>query len=267
MNDVIRGGDRILSKIKDSIIRDLPDKVKLPIQSITYSPPLNPVRNIICIGKNYVKHVAEIKNADLLKSGVEKTSVALNLDLPTFPVFFTKLTGTVIGHNHTIENHSGVTKYLDYEAELAVIIGRTGRDITVEKAHDYIFGYTVANDITARDLQRKHNQWFKGKSLDTTCPLGPYIVPARDLDASDLSIRLWLNGELKQDSRTSHMIFSVPQIVSALSQGCTLLPGDIILTGTPDGVGYAADPPRTLLAGDSVRVEIEHIGALENIVR
>lgn len=266
MMDVIRGGSPILSRIKDSLSEDFTDNLRIPVQDITFNSPVKPVRNIICIGKNYANHVAEIKNVDLLKAGEKSITPPAITDLPKSPVFFTKSTGTVIAHKELIKNHSGLTKYLDYEAELAVVIGATGRDIAVEDAHKYIFEYTIANDITARDLQKKHNQWFKGKSLDTTCPLGPFLVPASELDASDLSIKLWLNGELKQDSRTSNMIFKIADIIASLSEGFTLLPGDVILTGTPDGVGYAAKPPRTLIAGDSVRIEIEHLGALENTV-
>jgi len=129
---------------------------------------------------------------------------------------------------------------------------------------EYVFGYSIANDVSSRDLQKKHMQWFKGKSLDRSCPLGPCIVPADELDASDQSIKLWLNGELKQNSRTSKMIFQIPAIIENLSAGFTLIPGDVILTGTPDGVGIAQTPPRMLQPGDKVRIEIEALGVLEN---
>jgi 2-keto-4-pentenoate hydratase/2-oxohepta-3-ene-1,7-dioic acid hydratase in catechol pathway len=155
---------------------------------------------------------------------------------------------------------------LDYEVELAVIIGKTGRDISKENALAHVFGYTVANDITARDVQKKHNQWFKGKSLDSTCPLGPCIVPASQIDASDLPIKMWINGEKRQDSRTSNMIFNVATIIEQLSAGFTLYPGDIILTGTPQGVGFAMQPPQVLKPGDLMEAEIEGIGRLVNRV-
>jgi 2-keto-4-pentenoate hydratase/2-oxohepta-3-ene-1,7-dioic acid hydratase in catechol pathway len=224
--------------------------------------PLSPVRNILCIGKNYEDHVAEI--ARVTSKGGDAASTP-----PTHaaPMYFTKATTTVIGPNDWIERHAQLTSWLDYEAELAVIIGKKCRDVKEENAKDVIFGYSIANDVTARELQKRHGQFFKGKSLDRTCPIGPCIVPACDLDPSDLAIKLWLNGELKQNSRTSKMITNVPQMVASLSAGMTLLPGDIILTGTPDGVGYAAKPPRTMQVGDQVTIEIEHIGFLHNHVK
>ena len=223
-------------------------------------PPVTPIRNIMCIGKNYSDHIAEVKKRDN-KEGTDTPTAA-----PKYPMFFTKATTTVIGHKATVPSHNTLTKWLDYEAELAVIIGKGGANISIENAMNHVFGYTCANDISARDLQRRHGQFFKGKTLDGTCPLGPCIVPASDLDPSDLSIQLRLNGELKQNSRTSKMLFKIPAIIASLSEGFTLLPGDVILTGTPDGVAYAAEPPFSLNPGDRMIVEIEHIGGLENNV-
>ena len=230
-----------------------PSKVKL-------LPPVTPVRNIICIGKNYSDHIAEVKKRD------EKDGTATPASAPQYPMFFTKATTTVIGPHTPVPSHNTLTKWLDYEAELAVVIGKGGVNISVENAMQHVFGYTCANDVSARDLQRRHGQFFKGKTLDGTCPLGPCVVPASDVDPNDLSIRLWLNGELKQNSRTSKMIFNIPAIIASLSEGFTLLPGDVILTGTPDGVAYAANPPFSLKSGDDMTVEIEHIGRLDNKV-
>jgi 2-keto-4-pentenoate hydratase/2-oxohepta-3-ene-1,7-dioic acid hydratase in catechol pathway len=156
---------------------------------------------------------------------------------------------------------------LDYEVELAVIIGRKGVDIKADKALDHVFGYSIINDITGRDLQRAHGQWFKGKGLDRSCPFGPIVVHASALpNADDLRISCSVNGETRQDSRTSNMIFSVPVIIEHLSRGLTLEPGDIIATGTPSGVGYAMEPPHFLKTGDKVSADIEGIGSLQNTI-
>ena len=147
------------------------------------------------------------------------------------------------------------------------MIGREGRDIPADQALDHVFGWTIANDVTGRELQRRYGQWFKGKSLDRSCPLGPWIVPAAELDALDTGIRCRVNGETRQDSRTSKMIFDVREIIRQLSIGFTLRPGDVIMTGTPEGVGYAMQPPRTLKDGDVIECEIDGIGVLRNAVR
>lgn len=260
MRNIIDGGDETLNAIRDISKQDIPNHLKLATKSVVLRPPLKPIRNIICVGKNYSDHIAEVSKRDA-KDGKSNVS-----EPPKYPMFFTKAPQCVVAHNDKVDSHEHLTKWLDYEAELAVIIGKTCRDVPAKRAMEKIFGYTCANDITARDLQRRHGQFFKGKTLDTTCPLGPCIVPASDLDPSDLAIKLTLNGEVKQDSRTSKMIFSIPELIASLSEGFTLYPGDIILTGTPDGVAYAADPPFALKHGDHMKVEIEHIGALENTI-
>ena len=160
----------------------------------------------------------------------------------------------------------------DYEVELAVIIGKKGRDIAPEDAMSHVFGYTIGNDVTAREIQKRHIQWFKGKSLDSSCPLGPAVVPHSEMisygiNPGDLRITARVNGELRQDSRTSRLIFDIPSQISSLSAGFTLLPGDIILTGTPSGVGFAMDPPQVLKPRDEVICAVEHIGELRNIVK
>jgi 2-keto-4-pentenoate hydratase/2-oxohepta-3-ene-1,7-dioic acid hydratase in catechol pathway len=259
MNKIIEGGEKTLEAIREISKEDLTAQF-IAARSVLIRPPISPIRNIMCVGKNYADHIAEVNNRDS-KDG--KSAIS---EHPKFPMFFTKAPQCVIGHEEKVESHSNVTKWLDYEAELAVVIGKECRDVSPQRALDKVFGYTCANDVTARDLQRRHGQFFKGKSLDTFCPLGPCIVPASDLDPSDLAIKLYLNGDVKQNSRTSKMIFDIPHLIASLSEGFTLYPGDVILTGTPDGVAYAASPPFSVKKGDHMKVEIESIGILENAV-
>lgn len=235
------------------------------LESIKLLAPITPVRNIMCVGKNYKDHVAEVANADKAR-GVGTSTPADAPAYPKYPQFFTKATTTVVGPGDHVRAHGSVTKWLDYEAELAVIIGRGGVDIPREAALSHVFGYTVANDITSRDVQKHHNQWFKGKSLDTTCPLGPCILLNQGVNPANLNVKMSINGEVRQNSNTSVMIFDIPEIIAQLSRGMTLLPGDIILTGTPQGVGYAMTPPQMLKAGDEMIAEVEHIGRLVNRV-
>jgi 2-keto-4-pentenoate hydratase/2-oxohepta-3-ene-1,7-dioic acid hydratase in catechol pathway len=228
-----------------------------------------PQRNLFCVGKNYMDHVQEI--AAVTPSGGgggggEVTATAV--PKPKYPQFFTKVPQTVIGPNDLIPSHTATTRWLDYEAEVAVVIGQQGCNISPEEAMNHVLGYTIANDISARDVQKRHTQFMKGKCLDRTCPLGPYLVHKHDLNprlvGEGLKIKCWVNNQLRQDSSTSQMIFTIEQIVHQLSQGMTLYPGDIILTGTPAGVGYAMTPPQALKERDRVRIEIEELGTLEN---
>jgi 2-keto-4-pentenoate hydratase/2-oxohepta-3-ene-1,7-dioic acid hydratase in catechol pathway len=217
------------------------------------APIWDPARNVFCDGKNYADHVKELS--------------ASGGDLPEHPSFFTKATGSVNGPFAPIPAHVGVTGRLDYEGELGVVIGRGGAGIPAEEALSHVFGYTIVNDVTARDLQKDHLQWFKGKSLDGFCPMGPWIVTADELpDAGDLPIRTAVNGEVRQDARTSMMIFGVAELIRSLSAGLTLLPGDVVATGTPAGVGMGMVPPRWLKPGDVVQVEIGRIGTIRNRV-
>ena len=180
------------------------------------------------------------------------------------PVYFTKPPTAVVGHEAGVVAWP-VTQNLDYEVELAVVIGKGGRDIPRAKAYDHVFGYTVLNDITARDLQRKHAQWFKGKSLDTFAPLGPWIVHKSDLaDPHALRIALRVNGEIRQEATTADMVFRVEELIEVLSAGMTLEPGDILATGTPSGVGAGCVPPQWLKVGDVLEAEVEGIGVLRN---
>ena len=216
------------------------------------SPIPWPRKNVILLGVNYKEHIEE---------GARARSIELKY--PEAPVFFTKPATAVIGHLGKVVHHEATEK-LDYEIELAVVMGRKGRDIPKEKVYDYIFGYTICLDMTARDLQRKHGQWFKGKSLDTYCPLGPWIVHKSAIpDPQKLRLCCRVNGEVMQDDNTGNMIFDIATTIESLSSGMTLEPGEIISTGTPSGVGFARVPPFFLKPGDKVEGEIEGIGVLQ----
>lgn len=253
---VIDGGAAMLAAIR-ALAANPPANALLALDRVALQAPIpKPRRNVFCVGRNYMDHVAE----------GDRTRGITNSEVPKYPQFFTKAADCVIAPGAKVPTHEGVTKWLDYEVELVAIIGTAGRDIPKEKALEHVFGWTIGNDVTGRDLQRRHGQWFKGKSLDRSCPLGPVIVPASDLNAADLAISLKLNGEQRQASRTSKMIFDVPEIIHQLSSGFTLLPGDVIMTGTPEGVGYAMQPPQTMKAGDVMELTIEGIGTLTNTI-
>ncbi|HEY5410412.1 MAG TPA: fumarylacetoacetate hydrolase family protein [Caulobacteraceae bacterium] len=214
-------------------------------------------KNVFCVGRNYAEHVAE---------GARVAGAATKL--PEVPQFFTKAPTTINAPGAPVRLDPGLTKLLDYEVELAVIVGKAGRDIPRERAYEHVFGYTIANDVTARDLQRRHEQWFKGKSLDTTLPLGPWIVDKAEIgDPTTLELSLTVNGQERQRATTSMMIFDIPAIIASLSAGMTLEPGDIIATGTPSGVGFAMDPPQGLKDGDVVVARIDRIGELESPIK
>ena len=233
-----------------------------PLSALDVIAPLpRPARNIICVGKNYRAHVSELS-----RNGFEDSPADTAEDLPANPIFFTKLPSSVIGPGGRIDTHSALTNALDYEAEFAVIIGRGGRSIRPRDAWDHIWGYTLINDVTARDLQRDRGQWFMGKSLDTFCPMGPWAVTADEVDAADITIQCWVNGELRQQASTKELIFDLPALIADLSSGMTLRPGDVIATGTPSGVGFGFDPPRFLVPGDVVQVSATGMGVLENRV-
>jgi 2-keto-4-pentenoate hydratase/2-oxohepta-3-ene-1,7-dioic acid hydratase in catechol pathway len=253
---VIDGGAAMLAAIR-ALAANPPANALLALASVALQAPIpKPRRNVFCVGRNYMDHVAE----------GDRTRGITQSEVPKYPQFFTKAADCVIAPGANVPTHEGVTKWLDYEVELVAIIGTAGRDIPKEKALEHVFGWTIGNDVTGRDLQRRHGQWFKGKSLDRSCPLGPVIVPASDLNAADLAIGLKLNGEQRQASRTSKMIFDVTEIIHQLSSGFTLLPGDVIMTGTPEGVGYAMQPPQTMKAGDVMELTIEGIGTLTNTI-
>ncbi|MFN3374369.1 MAG: fumarylacetoacetate hydrolase family protein [Chloroflexus sp.] len=220
------------------------------------APIPRPRKNIICLGMNYAAHAIESLRA---KGLPEK--------LPQHPVFFSKMPTAINHPNAPVPLLADVSSQRDWEVELAVIIGRRGRDIPASEAYDYVFGYTILNDVSARDLQSRHHQFFYSKSLDGSAPMGPWIVTADEIpDPHALGIRLRLNGELVQNSVTRDMIFDIPTCIATFSRGVTLEPGDIIATGTPAGVGMGMNPQRWLQAGDVMEAEIDGIGVLRNEV-
>jgi 2-keto-4-pentenoate hydratase/2-oxohepta-3-ene-1,7-dioic acid hydratase in catechol pathway len=225
----------------------------IPISDVELLAPIpRPAKNVMCIGKNYAEHAIEMGSAD---------------DIPEHMMVFTKPPTAVIGPDKTIPSHSEITDQLDYEGELAVIIGRKGTGIAKEDAMDYVFGYTILNDVTARDLQSRHKQYFLGKGLDGSAPMGPWIVTKDEIPHhGNLDIQTKVNGEIRQDSNTKHLIFPIEQLIADLSKGMTLEPGDIIATGTPAGVGKGFKPPKFLKPGDTIEITIEGIGVLKNTV-
>lgn len=230
---------------------------RLPLTRVKLLAPIpRPRKNVFCVGWNYLEHFQEGER--IRQSGQT---------LPDHPVFFTKAVTAVIGPHDPIPYDPRVTTQLDWEVELAVVIGRAGKNIPEVRAMEHVFGYTVVNDVSARDLQRAYGgQWHKGKSLDGTCPLGPAIVTADALDPNGLRVITRVNGVVKQDSNTRHLYFKIPRLIAELSLGMTLEPGDVISTGTPQGVGFARTPPEFLRPGDLLETEIEGIGVLRNPV-
>lgn len=229
-----------------------------PAGDVTLLAPIQKTKHdVLCLGLNYKEHVKE---------------TAKNLNhaptMPEHPVYFSKRVLEMMGPDDIVDyTHSGSTQ-LDYEVELAVVIGKQGRDIPADKAEDYIFGYTILNDLSARDMQARHLQWFKGKSLDGFTPVGPCIVHKSELPLPlSLDLKSYVNGELRQDGNTSDFIFDIPKVIADLSTGMTLEPGDIIATGTPKGVGMGFTPPKYLKAGDEVVCEVEGIGTLRNVIK
>ena len=254
----IEEGDQALEGARRVVDALSPDAAALsrsswPLAETRLLAPIpRPRRNLVCVGLNYAEHAAESR----VTQGV-----------PEHPVYFTKPPSTVIGPGAAIPWHGHVSRRIDWEVELVAVIGRDGRDIPEEEALEHVFGYTVGNDVTARDLQSRHQQWYKGKGLDGFCPLGPCIVTKDELpDPQDLRLRLRVNGETKQDAGTSDMVFGVAKLVAVWSLGMTLEPGDLLMTGTPSGVGFARQPPEYLRPGDVVEAEIDGIGLLRNVV-
>ena len=234
----------------------------VPLSGVKLRAPLPaPRRNVFCVGKNYHEHAKEFSG-----SGFDSSVSKPGDDIPSHPIYFTKVPESVIATGEAIRMPVGVSEAIDYEAELAVIIGRGGKGITESDAMQHVWGYTIINDVTARDWQMRHKQWLMGKSFDTFCPMGPWAVSADECKGEDTQMRLWVNGELRQNVRTTGLIFNIPNLIATLSAGITLYPGDIIATGTPVGVGIGFKPPRYLKSGDSVRIEVEGIGTLENPV-
>ena len=234
---------------------------QIPIQQVRLCAPFPiPRRNIICVGKNYFEHSKEFE-----KSGFDSTSGGQTI--PDAPVIFTKATTSVTGPNEPIPASSDPSKSTDYEGELAIVVGKQGYKIPQSEAFNYICGYTIINDVTARNLQQVHKQWFLGKSLNGFCPMGPTFVTADEIkEPTKLKVTTRVNGELRQQASVADLIFDIPTIIETVSSLITLIPGDIIATGTPAGVGICFSPPRFLQPGDSVAIEIDPIGVLENPV-
>lgn len=253
MLSLIDLGDTGLNQIKE--MAEFADN-PIPLAKVRLLAPIpRPPRNVMCLGWNYAEHAAE-------SAATKGLSIK---ELPEFPIIFTKATTSVTGPFADIPYDTAVSTHIDWEAELAVIIGPPGKNISRNQAMRHVYGYTVLNDLSARDLQRNHKQFFKGKSLDGHCPIGPWIVTADEIpDPQNLTIASRVNGVTKQESSTSHMIFDIPGIIAQLSRGMTLLPGDIIATGTPSGVGFARTPPEYLKPGDIVECEVGGIGLIRN---
>jgi 2-keto-4-pentenoate hydratase/2-oxohepta-3-ene-1,7-dioic acid hydratase in catechol pathway len=234
----------------------------IPLERVQLLAPIpKPRRNIFCVGKNYHAHAKEFAG-----SGFD-SSAKSHGEVPTEPIYFSKVPESVIGQGQDILFPGEVSTAIDYEVELAVVIGQGGKGIKRADAMQHVWGYTIINDVTARDWQSRHQQWLLGKSFDTFCPMGPWIVTADEMDGQNTNVKLWVNGELRQDASTKDFIFDIPKMIETLSGGITLYPGDIIATGTPVGVGIGFKPPKYLKPGDVVRLQIDGIGVLENQLR
>ncbi|NEX62195.1 fumarylacetoacetate hydrolase family protein [Noviherbaspirillum sp. 17J57-3] len=228
---------------------------------VTFLAPISaPVRNIMAVGKNYVEHASEFD-----KSGFNATTAAAAV--PAFPQLFTKATTSLAGPTDDIVFDPEHTSSVDYEGEIGFVIGAECRNVAAADAMSKVFGYVALNDVTARDLQKNHAQWHLGKSLDSFCPLGPWIATADEASPATLEVKTWINGELRQTGRMTDLIFDVPTLIATLSKAMTLLPGDIIATGTPVGVGVGFTPPKFLKNGDLVRIAVSGLGELNNRVR
>jgi 2-keto-4-pentenoate hydratase/2-oxohepta-3-ene-1,7-dioic acid hydratase in catechol pathway len=236
-----------------------PEGDGVPLSAVRLLAPISSLRrNIFCVGKNYYDHAREFS-----RSGFEAGAVK-GAEIDEFPAVFTKPPSSVVGPGDTVQLHPQATSSVDYEAELAVVIGRAGRDIAKADAYGHVFGYTIINDVTARDRQKNHKQWFLGKALDTFCPMGPWIATADEVEPENLDVQCRVNGELRQNANTRDLIFDIPTIISTISAGLTLQPGDIIATGTPAGVGIGFNPPKFLKSGDTVSISITGLGTLTN---
>ena len=248
MEQVIAGGDKALSQ--------LAELTKLEVSTISeeglvYAPCITQPEKIICVGLNYVDHAKES-----------------NMEIPTSPVLFSKFNNTLAAHNQTIRLPKTAEKF-DYEVEMVIVIGKEAANVSKDEALSYVFGYTVGNDLSARDLQFRSGQWLLGKTCDHFGPIGPYLVTADELDPTNLNIQCSVNGEVRQSANTRDMIFDCATLVSYLSEHMTLKPGDIIFSGTPEGVilGYPEDQQVWLKSGDEVQVSVENIGTLVNVLK
>ncbi|NCC81199.1 MAG: hydrolase [Clostridia bacterium] len=241
------------------LIQDLDQGKIYEINDVKILAPVRyPRRNFFCLGMNYADHAKEVAFTETEKKP----------EVPKFPVYFSKLAYPALEDKGIIPYDEELTKMVDYEVELAVIIGKEGKDIKEDEALNYVFGYTIANDISARNLQGKHGQWFKGKSVDNYAPLGPYILTADELEnPSGLQLKCYVNDELRQNANTKDLVFSIPRVISDLSRGLTLRRGDVILTGTPSGVGLGFKPYKFVKSGDVIRCEIDKLGSLTTYIK
>jgi 2-keto-4-pentenoate hydratase/2-oxohepta-3-ene-1,7-dioic acid hydratase in catechol pathway len=253
MLDIVEGGAETLALLKE--IAAAPKTTPVVLNSALLKAPIpRPRKNVFCVGWNYLEHFAE-----------GGTKLQDNRELPKYPVFFSKAPTAVNGPYDVVPYDAAISTQLDWEVELGVIIGKRGKNISEADAMSHIFGYTVINDVTWRDIQRRHGgQWDKGKSLDGTCPMGPCIVTADALDPTNLDVECRVSGVVKQKSNTRHLYFKIPRLIAELSLGMTLEPGDIISTGTPEGVGFARNPPEWMKPGDLLETEVAGIGVMRN---
>ena len=260
MNSLIALGADGIEEVKKILLKADEDK-KIPIDEVVFNAPIwPPVRDPFAVGRNYHEHAKEFH-----ASGFDATSGATAV--PDYPIIFTKATTSVSGPFDPIPAYLDKTNTTDYEGELAVVIGPGGRGISKSDALNHVYGYTVSNDVTARTLQHQHKQWTIGKGIDGYCPMGPFLLTSDEAgDINDMHLRTWVNEELRQDALVKDLIFDVPTLIATLSESITLLPGDVILTGTPVGVGIGFQPPVFLKSGDLVRVTIDPIGTIENKV-
>ncbi|MEO0972244.1 MAG: fumarylacetoacetate hydrolase family protein [Pseudomonadota bacterium] len=234
--------------------------VQVAFDKVRFLAPIaRPSKNVICVGKNYRAHAEEFS-----RSGYDSSATAGGDSVPSDVIIFSKAACSLTGAHEDVPVPWQITSEVDYEAELGVVIGKAGRHIDAADAYDHVWGYTVINDVTARDLQAKHRQWLLGKSIDGFCPIGPWIVSADQVTPEDLEVTCWVNGEQRQHANTRQLIFDIPSIIATASASMTLEPGDIIATGTPAGVGIGFEPPRFLQKGDVVKVSISQIGTIEN---
>jgi len=256
MLELIDGGPDLWARLAKSA-PSFPDSCKVPLSEVKLRAPIPvPRKNIMCLGWNYADHSQEAA-----------ATHGKEAEIPEHPVVFTKNVTSVNDPNGDIPFDAAVTAQLDWEVELTIVIGTGGRGIAAKDALRHVFGYTVTNDVSARDIQFRHKQYFLGKSLEGACPMGPMIVTADEIpDPQTLDVRTWVNGDLKQSSNTRHQIFNVATTISILSRGMRLEPGDLIATGTPSGVGFARKPPEFMKPGDVVECEVEKIGRLRNKV-
>lgn len=258
MLDLIRGGPTIWQRVSAELTSRFKGGRPAQGHALTdirwHAPIPRPPKNVMCVGRNYASHAQEAARAR-----------GTALKLPEVPMFFTKAANTIVGPFDDVPWDPSTTQQVDWEAELAVVIGVPGRSISRDRALEHVFGYTMINDVTARDLQQRHGQFFKGKSLDGFCPMGPCVVTADEFgDPHRKAVGLRVNGVVKQQGNTGDMIFRIDALIESLTHGMTLEPGDILATGTPDGVGFARTPPEFLGDGDILETEVEDIGTMRN---